>query len=449
VQAKQCHRFSAPSTRSIQLGQLPMKTDNRHRQFATIVAVIGVAYAMSQFFRMSNGVIAKDLSAEFSLSSEALGGLTGIFFVSFAAAQIPLGMLFDRFGVRRTLPVILTFAVAGAVTYGLAEGFASLLAGRLMMGLGVSGVLVGALFVFGRWVPAERYATWMGRMIAIGGIGVLLSTTPLGLIAENIGWRYAFYGAGAVTAIGALLIYLLVRDTPPGGQPAVIQPGGLKESVTGVLEVLKTPRLPTVMGMAFASYPVLTAVVGLWGGPYLVDVYGLDTIASGNILLFMAVALIIGNIAYGPLEQRLDTRKWLVAGSAALVLISFLLLALIPRPPLALATALFVLISFCSAYNIVIAGHGRALFPDRLAGRGIAMIAIALMGGPAIVQSASGLIMGAFPTVAGASPTDAYRAVFGFLAAIVMVALVAYLRLPDVRPSAGFAADLRANTPLT
>ena len=125
------------------------------------------------------------------------------------------------------------------------------------------------------------------------------------------------------------------------------------------------------------------------------------------------------------------------------------MLALIPRPPLALATALFVLISFCSAYNIVIAGHGRALFPDRLAGRGIAMIAIALMGGPAIVQSASGLIMGAFPTVAGASPTDAYRAVFGFLAAIVMVALVAYLRLPDVRPSAGFAADLRANTPLT
>ncbi|MDA1357016.1 MAG: MFS transporter [Proteobacteria bacterium] len=425
-----------------------MKSDNRQRQFATIVTVIGVAYAMSQFYRMSNGVIAKELSAEFSLSAEALGGLTGVFFVSFAVAQIPLGMLFDRFGVRRTLPVILTFAVAGAVTYGLAGGFASLLAGRLMMGLGVSGVLVGALFVFGRWVPAERYATWMGRMIAIGGIGVLLSTTPLGLIAESVGWRYAFYGAGAVTALGALLIFLLVRDSPLGREPDIIKPEGLKESVTGVIEVLKTPRLPTVMGMAFASYPVLTAIVGLWGGPYLIDVYGLDTIASGNILLIMAVALIIGNIAYGPLEERLDTRKWLVAGSAALVLISFLLLALIPRPPLALATALFVLISFCSAYNIVIAGHGRALFPDRLAGRGIAMIAIALMGGPAIVQSASGLIMGAFPQVAGASPTDAYRAVFGFLAAIVLLALLAYLRLPDVRPSAGFATDLRADTPL-
>lgn len=421
-----------------------MKSDNRRRQFATIVAVIGLAYVMSQFYRTSNGVIAKELSAEFGLSAEALGGLTGVFFLSFAAAQIPLGMLFDRFGVRRTLPVILTFAVAGAVTYGLADGFASLLAGRLMMGLGVSGVLVGALFVFGRWAPAERFATWMGRMIALGGIGVLLATTPLGLAAESIGWRYAFFGAGALTALGALLIYLLVRDAPPGKEPATTRPEGLKESVTGVFEVLKTPRLPTVMGMAFASYPVLTVILGLWGGPYLADVHGLDTIASGNILLFMALALIVGNIAFGPLEVRLDTRKWLVAGSAVLVLVSFLLLALIPHPPLALAAALLVLISFCSAYNIVIAGHGRALFPDRLAGRGIAMLSIALMGGPAVLQSVTGLIMGAFPPTAGAAPVDAYRAMFGFLAATVLLALLAYLRLPDIRPSAGFAADLRA-----
>lgn len=413
-----------------------------------IVAAIGVAYVMSQFYRTANGVIAKELSWEFGLSAEALGVLTGVFFLSFAAAQIPVGMLFDRFGVCRTLPVILTFAVAGTLIYGLANSFGELIAGRLLMGLGVSGVLVGALFVFGRWAPPARFATWMGRMIALGGIGVLLATTPLGLVAENIGWRYAFFGAGALTALGALLIYLLVHDSPPGKEHAAAQPEGLKESITGVVEVLKTPRLPTVMGMAFASYPVLTAILGLWGGPYLADVHGLDTIASGNILLFMAFALIAGNIAFGPLEVRLDTRKWLVVTSAALVLVSFLLLALIPRPPLVMVAALFILISFCSAYNIVIAGHGRALFPDRLAGRGIAMLSIALMGGPAVLQSVTGIIMGAFPAVSGVTPVDAYRAVFGFLAVVVLLALLAYLRLPDARPSDGFAPDLQGDTPM-
>jgi len=173
----------------------------------------------------------------------------------------------------------------------------------------------------------------------------------------------------------------------------------------------------------------------------MADVHGLDTVASGNIMLLMAVALIVGNIVLGPLEVRLDTRKWLVVASAVLVLVSLLLPALIPRPPLALAAALFVLVSFCSAYNIVIAGHGRALFPDRLAGRGIAMLSVALMGGPAVLQSVTGLIMGAFPATDGTAPVDAYRAVFGFLAATVLVALVAYLRLPDARPSDGFATD--------
>ncbi len=424
-----------------------MNSPHRQRQFVTIICVIAVAYVMSQFYRTSNGVIAKDLSWEFGLSAEALGVLTGAFFISFAAAQIPLGMLFDRFGVRRTLPILLASAVIGTLLYGLAGGFASLLAGRLMMGIGVSGVLVGALFLFGRWVPADRYATWLGRMIALGGIGVLLSTSPLGLIAETIGWRYAFFGAGAITALGALLIYLLVRDAPPGYVARTSAPEGLKESVKGVVEVMRTNRLPSVMFMAFASYPVLTSILGLWGGPYMIDVHGLDTISSGNVLLLIAAALIAGNIVFGPLERILNTRKWLVVGCSLTVLVSFAILALVPEMPTAAAIVLVGLIGFFSAYNIVITGHGRSLFPDRLAGRGMAMMAIALMGGPAVMQPATGLIMGAFPDVDGVAPVEAYRAMFGFLAGVVLLALLNYLRLPDARPSEGFAEDLRGTAP--
>ena len=100
-----------------------------------------------------------------------------------------------------------------------------------------------------------------------------------------------------------------------------------------------------------------------------------------------------------------------------------------------------IIISFFSAYNIVIAGHGRALFPDRLAGRGMAMLAIALMGGPAIVQFLTGFIMDAFPTENGIAPIEAYRAVFGCLAGIILISVIAYLRIPDARPSKGFSRD--------
>ena len=181
---------------------------------AAIVVCFGAVFVLSQFFRAANAVIAKTLSAEFGLSPESLGLLTGMFFLAFGAAQIPVGMLFDRFGARRTVPVVLTAAIAGSILFGLAQGEAMLIAGRLLLGVGCSGVLMGSLFLFGQWAPAASFSTWMGRMIAIGGAGGLLSTTPLAAIAEELGWRTAFWGAAGLTALGAVAIYALARDRP-------------------------------------------------------------------------------------------------------------------------------------------------------------------------------------------------------------------------------------------
>jgi sugar phosphate permease len=419
------------------------------RQLYRMVAAIGVVYVMSQFYRTANGVIAKDLMAEFSLSAEALGILTGAFFLSFAAMQIPLGMLFDRFGPRRTVPVLLIFAIVGTLVFGLAEGYVGLLIGRLLMGVGVCGVLMGALFIFGRWAGPDEYSTWMGRMVAIGGAGALLSATPLAWTADAHGWRYAFFGAAAITALGAILFYAIVRDTPPGqenGAPATSSQAhhGLHESFAGMIEVFRIPRLWPILAMAFVSYPVTITILGLWGAPWLIDAYGIDKVTAGNVLLGMAVALMIASMVLGPLERRLNTRKRLAIGFSTAVGIALVLLAALPAPPLFLGAALLVVIGGSSAYNIIVASHGRSLFPDRLAGRGMALIGIALMGGPFIMQAITGLIVGAFEapeTAGGAVPLVAYRAVFAFLAACIVAANLLYLRVPDAKPSAGFARD--------
>ena len=406
-----------------------------------VVICFGAVFVLSQFFRASNAVIAKTLSAEFGLSPEALGLLTGMFFLSFGAAQIPVGMLFDRFGARRTAPVVLTAAIAGSILYGLAEGEAMLIAGRLLLGIGCSVVLMGSLFLFGQWAPAASFSTWMGRMIAIGGAGGLLSTTPLAAIAETLGWRLAFWGAAGLTAVGAIAIYAMARDRPSADAGGAAPKEGLRESLRGVRAALATPGFPTLTLMGFSSYPVVITVLGLWGGPYLADRHGLAPIDVGNALLVMAAALIVTNLVLGPIERRLDMRKGLILGCAALVVAALGLLAALPDLATWAAILLFALVGACGSYNILLAGHARSLLPDRLAGRGMALMAIAFMGGPAVLQALGGVIVGAFPAANGAAPAIAYQALFAFLAALVAVACLAYLRLPDAKPSAGFAAD--------
>ena len=406
-----------------------------------VIVCFGAVFILSQFFRASNAVIAKTLSAEFGLSPEALGLLTGMFFLAFGAAQIPLGMLFDRFGARRTVPVVLTAAIAGAILYGLAQGEAMLMAGRVLLGVGCSGVLMGSLFLFGQWAPAASFSTWMGRMIAIGGAGGLLSTTPLAAVAETLGWRVAFWGAAGLTAAGAIAIYALARDRPAAERSGTAPAEGLRESLGGVRAALATPGFPTLTLMGFSSYPVVITVLGLWGGPFLADRHGLGPVEAGNALLVMAVALIITNLVLGPIERRLDTRKGIILGCAAPVAGALALLAALPGLATWAVILLFAVIGGCGSYNILVAGHARSLLPDRLAGRGMALMAIAFMGGPAVLQSLGGVIVGAFPATDGAAPAIAYQALFAFLAALVALACFAYMRIPDAKPSAGFATD--------
>ena len=413
----------------------------RLQPLTAIVICFGAVFVLSQFFRASNAVIAKTLSAEFGLSPEALGLLTGLFFLSFGAAQIPVGMLFDRFGARRTVPVVLTAAIAGSLLYGMADGEAMLMAGRLLLGVGCSGVLMGALFLFGQWAPAAAFSTWMGRMIAIGGAGGLLSTTPLAAVAETLGWRTAFWGAAGLTAAGAIAIYAMARDRPAGGAHGAAGAEGLGGSLRGVRAALATPGFPTLTLMGFSSYPVVITVLGLWGGPFLEDRHGLGPVAVGNALLVMAAVLIVANLALGPLERRIDTRKGLILACAAAVVLALGLLAALPGLDTWAVILLFAVIGGCGSYNIILAGHARSLLPDRLAGRGMALMAIAFMGGPAVLQALGGVIVGAFPATDGVAPALAYQALFAFLAALVALACVAYVRLPDAKPSAGFATE--------
>ncbi len=416
-----------------------MNQGHRAREGLTIFAVFGAAFVMSQFFRALNGLIAKDLGVEFDLSPGGLGALTGFFFVAFGLAQIPMGVFLDRFGPRRSVGLMLLVAVIGAVLYGLADNLALLYLGRMLQGIGFAGVLMGALMLFARWFPPDRFGTWMGRMVALGGAGGLLATAPLALVAENWGWRVACYGGAVLTLAAALLVYSVARDAPSDNTREGRRPEPWRQSLTGVGAAIRTPRLGPILAMCLVSYAINISLIDLWAAPYLMDSHGLDRESAGTYLLAMAVALIAANLLIGPLERRLDTRKWLSIACALIVLSALIVLAATPAMPLWLAAALLTLIGGDSCYNVVLAGHARSLFPDRLAGRGMALVAIALMGGPAIMQFASGAIADQFPHEGSRLDPEGYRAVFGFFAFSIVLSLAAYWPVADARPSRGFA----------
>jgi len=177
------------------------------------------------------------------------------------------------------------------------------------------------------------------------------------------------------------------------------------------------------------------AVRGLWGGPYLIDVHALDPVGAGNALLAMSVGVIAGAIGYGLLEQPLDRRRAPALGGGIVLSTAFAVLALWPHPPLWLVVACFMVIGACGQTYVMILSHGRANFADRLVGRAVTSLNMAVFLGTATLQAASGWIVRGFQTPAGPIPEEGYRWLFAFLAASVALALAIYATSTEARPS--------------
>jgi predicted MFS family arabinose efflux permease len=390
---------------------------------------------LSQFYRVSNSVIAPELMRELQMSSRQLGMAGGSFFFALLIAQIPVGIWFDRYGARITLTLLSVFAVIGAVMVARATSANDLIIARTVIGLGCAANFMALVFVLSRWVEPARYTTVLSWGFALSNIGSIAAATPLAWAAATLGWRTTFLMLGAISAVGAVIYYVVVRDRPPGrNDEPPPKAGTFRDELAGLTTVWRTPGLCPVLAMHTFAYATQLTILGTWAGPYLFDVYGLDGIARGNILLMMGFAQIIGVFCYGPLDRLVGSRKKVVMAGAALTITTLVMLATIRQPPFWLAVVLLNLVTFVASYGVVIVSQGRALFPASLAGRGATTVNMAQLFGLMGLPIVTGYIVGAFPQTGGVAPEIAYRAAFAALAVGNACGLLVYLRATDSRP---------------
>jgi predicted MFS family arabinose efflux permease len=409
-----------------------MPLDAAARRTRWVVCAITPLVILSQFFRSSNAVIAPDLMSELNLTAEDIGALSSAFFFVFAAMQIPLGVLLDRFGARLILSVLVLLAVAGSLWFAAADTLSGLVAGRLLIGTGCAGLMVGSLVILSRWYAPERFAGALATLFAFANAGSLAATLPLAAAVTAWGWRATFVGLAVISALLAGFFFLAVRDAPSDHPYHDRKPESLLQVARGLKKIVRSRDLCLVFPMVAVGYASFISIVGLWGGPYLHEVYGLESIASGKVLSLMALSMIGGTLAYGRLDRRFSSRRTLTTAGGSLSALFLLLLALDPGGPLWQTTSLLCLFSFSGAYSLVVMAHGLALFPDELAGRGTTALNTALMGGAAIIQAATGWVVESFPHRHGDAAAMAYATLFAILAGLTVVALLIYRRARDV-----------------
>ena len=402
------------------------------RGVVAVLAALIATYMISQFQRSAIGVIGPDLSRELALDASRLGFLSSAFFLTFALAQIPVGIAIDRYGARNTLIVSALIAAAGSLLFAMAQTGTGLIAARALIGLGCASFFMAPLAIYARRFPAERFAMLTSLTLGAGSLGTLVATAPLAAISAWIGWRGAFFGMAVLTGVIILAVMLALPARRSSGDEARESWG---EALKGVGHALQVRSFWNVFALHATTYSAFACIVGLWAGPWLADIHGAGLQERGNLILLAAAAQITGIFAWGASDRwfRSYRRAALTGGGLGVSLL--LAAALLPLEGAGLAIWL-VLFGLAFGYVPIVTSHGKALFPQRLTGRGITLMNIATMGGVFVSQALTGLLVATFaPLPDGGYPREAYTAVFLALAAALALALAFYLRAIDPHPS--------------
>ncbi|HEX9684324.1 MAG TPA: MFS transporter, partial [Burkholderiales bacterium] len=273
------------------------------RLLAGVFLPFAAGYYVSFLFRNVNSVVFPELTQAFDLSPGTLGLLTSIYFLTFAGAQLPLGMLIDRYGPRRVNAAMLLVAALGGVVFALAAGLPALLVGRALIGLGVAVCFMSSLTAFALWFPLERMATLMGCMLLVGAIGALSATKPVELALRVIDWRTLFLALSVFAVCASLAIFLAVPE-----KPAAAKAGALRQQFAVVAGILRNRGFWSIGLTAVFAQAIALALLGLWAGPWMRDVAGLNRADLAQELLFAAGAFGVGAVLFGTLSDGLARR---------------------------------------------------------------------------------------------------------------------------------------------
>ncbi len=386
-----------------------------------MVLVLCTAFALSQAYRTVGAIMAAPLQSEFGLSAQALGVFSGSFHFAFGAMQLFMGIGIDLHGVRRTVLTAFPLAIVGAGVSAAATNFPMLVAGQVLIGVGCAPAFLVCTVFIARHFPAARFASVSGLVLGLGGLGMLLTGTPLAWLVQAHSWRMGFVVLGVASAAAWLAIAASVREPARAATgPRESIPAALRQF--GALVVM--PQTLGIMALASVTYAAFISLRGLWLGPLLIARHHYSLVQSGNVALVVSVVALFGPPLFGRLDRDGPARRRRIVGCSLVYAALFVVIAFLGQPWIDIGGT--IVIGLLSGFIVWQYADVRVSYPAAITGRAMAVFTMAMFLGVAVMQWVTGLAA----SVGAAHGFEPFAVVLATIAALLVLATLAFVRLP-------------------
>jgi ACS family D-galactonate transporter-like MFS transporter len=188
------------------------QTHEKHRRRWGVAWLLGVGVLINYFDRINLSVASDALHKEFGITALQFGYLSSAFNWTYTALQLPIGVLLDRFGVKRLGRIgafLWSVATFGAA---LAPGAYTFFGMRLLLGIGEAPSFPSNAKAVGRWFPRHERSLATAMFDAAAKFGPAVGVLAVGGVAARFGWRWSFAVTGALSLLYFLVFAIYYRD---------------------------------------------------------------------------------------------------------------------------------------------------------------------------------------------------------------------------------------------
>ncbi|WP_029664205.1 nitrate/nitrite transporter [Cellulomonas sp. KRMCY2] len=408
------------------MSRAPLVGAAASRRAYLVWAAALAAYAVAVLHRSSFGVVGVEAVSRFDVGATALSAFVVVQVAVYAALQVPMGVLLDRFGSRVLITTGALLMATGQLLLGVVDDIPLAFVARVLIGAGDAATFISVIRLVVEWFPLRRIPLYTQVTGLLGQIGQLAAAVPLVLVLHEAGWTSAFVGLAAVGVLAALLAWTGVRDQPPGRERAGVSAG----LVAPLRAAVRTPG--SWLGFWSHSVSQFSASVFalLWGFPFLTVAQGLTPAQAGGLLSVSVLASMVSGPVIGILTARHPLRRsWIVLGTAIATAGAWAAV-LVPtgRSPLWLLAVLVVVLGVGGSVGLVGMDFARTFNPSERLGTATGLVNVGGFSAAVLSILAVGVVLD-LAVDGGAAPLSlaAFRPAFAVLAVPWLVGVVGIL----------------------
>ncbi len=351
------------------------------------VLLLAGIYFISQFLRSALGMTALNISEDFNLDYEQIGRLGGVFFLSFALMQIPLGIILDKYNPIKVIVVMLFIIYLGTLILSFAKSFELLFFARILQGIGCSVCLMGPLVYLAKNSEKKKFSKYSGIIMGVGGLGALFAFSPFHELTLLYGWQKSFF-VFSFLVLAAILIFIAFKfDNKQNKKKNKNRDIGI------FIYIFTNKNFLRILPMSIFGYASFAFLLTLWGNKFLSIKLNINDKQIALILMSMALFWTFGSIFFGLVNNKIIKNKTLVIFSASALIFILLLLSFIKIDNFYFIFSIFSIYGFLGAFTLVILDHYRCLFDKDILGKVLTSANLFNFGGVFFVQWITGLVI--------------------------------------------------------